>query len=76
MFSNATRCCYAIQLDTIILCDGGTDSLMFGDEVELGTPFEDSMNMAAVSLCSSVAHKYLLCVGMGIDTFHGVCHAR
>ena len=30
-----------LGIDTIILADGGTDSLMCGDEEELGTPTED-----------------------------------
>jgi len=36
------------QIDTILLVDGGTDSLMFGDEEGLGTPQEDICSMAAV----------------------------
>src|SRR5438045_1644226 len=38
-----------LQLDTIVLIDGGTDSLMRGDEVSLGTPQEDIASIAAVS---------------------------
>ncbi|MGB0840435.1 MAG: DUF1152 domain-containing protein [Chitinophagales bacterium] len=64
---------YAI--DTVILVDGGTDSLMKGDETGLGTPVEDSTTMIAVSKLD-VARKYLLCLGFGIDHFHGVCHAQ
>ena len=30
-----------LSIDTVVLVDGGTDSLMLGDEEELGTPRED-----------------------------------
>src|SRR5262245_49624549 len=37
-----------LQIDTILLVDGGTDSLMRGDESGLGTPEEDMASIAAV----------------------------
>jgi len=55
--------------------DGGTDSLMFGDEDGLGTPQEDICSMAAVYR-SGIKKQYLLNVGFGIDHFHGVSHFR
>ncbi|NLS96343.1 MAG: DUF1152 domain-containing protein [Planctomycetaceae bacterium] len=39
-----------LNLDTVILVDGGTDSLMRGDEAGLGTPFEDMASVAAVRI--------------------------
>lgn len=36
------------EIDCVILVDGGTDSLMRGDEVELGTPTEDMSSIAAI----------------------------
>ncbi|MEZ0386612.1 MAG: DUF1152 domain-containing protein, partial [Verrucomicrobium sp.] len=64
-----------LNLDAVILVDGGTDSLMKGDEVGLGTPEEDIASIAAVH--SLVGCKKLLaCIGFGVDTFHGVCHAQ
>jgi hypothetical protein len=63
------------QIDTILLVDGGTDSLMFGDEEGLGTPQEDICSMAAVYR-SGIKKQYLLSVGFGIDHFHGVSHFR
>lgn len=63
------------NVDTVILVDGGTDSLMFGDEDGLGTPQEDICSMAAV-FQSTAAHRYLISVGFGIDHFHGVSHYR
>ena len=62
-----------LDLDTIVLIDGGTDSLMRGDEVSLGTPQEDIASLAAVSEVN-VRQKLLACLGLGVDSFHGVCH--
>lgn len=58
------------NIDLIILLDGGNDSLMAGDEHQLGTPAEEMMTMFAVhSLdCKAV----LVCLGLGADRFHGV----
>jgi hypothetical protein len=63
------------NIDTVILIDGGTDSLMFGDEEGLGTPVEDITSMSAAQQCNA-AQKYLVSVGFGIDHFHGVSHYR
>jgi hypothetical protein len=64
-----------LQVDTVVLVDGGTDSLMRGDEAGLGTPEEDIASIAAVDELD-VARKYLVCLGFGVDAFHGVCHAH
>lgn len=64
-----------LELDTIILVDGGTDSLMRGDESGLGTPQEDIASIAAVSSLD-VPRKLLLCLGFGVDTYHGVSHGH
>lgn len=61
--------------DTLVLVDGGTDSLMRGDEVDLGTPHEDIASIAAVDMLD-VPNKLLVCVGFGVDTYHGICHAQ
>ena len=62
------------KIDTIIVCDGGTDSLMFGNEPGLGTPQEDMTTIAAVNSLKSVNQKFLFCIGLGVDCFHGVVH--
>jgi hypothetical protein len=62
-------------VDAVILVDGGTDSLMRGDEPGLGTPEEDIASLCAVDALDDVAQKFLVCIGFGVDTFHGVCHA-
>ena len=64
-----------VQPDAIVLIDGGTDSLMRGDEAGLGTPEEDAASIAAVAELD-VPTKLLVCIGFGIDAFHGVCHAH
>jgi hypothetical protein len=64
-----------LALDTIILVDGGTDSLMRGDEIGLGTPQEDISSIVTVNELS-VERKMLACLGFGVDHFHGVCHAH
>lgn len=64
-----------LKPDTLLLVDGGTDILMRGDEEDLGTPEEDISSLAAAQTCD-IPFKYLLCLGFGVDTFHGVCHAH
>jgi hypothetical protein len=48
---------------------------MRGDEAGLGMPEEDIASIAAVDELQ-VARKYLVCLGFGVDAFHGVCHAH
>lgn len=62
--------------DTIILVDGGTDSLMQGDEAGLATPEGDAVSLLAVQGLTGVPRKLLACLGFGIDSHHGVCHAH
>lgn len=64
-----------LQIDALVLVDGGTDSLMRGDEAGLGTPHEDVASLVAGSELR-VDQSFLLCLGFGIDAFHGVCHAH
>lgn len=63
------------DLDAVVLVDGGTDILMRGDEAGLGTPAEDISSLAAVDSLE-VATRLVVCLGFGIDRFHGVCHAQ
>ena len=67
-----------LGFDTVVLVDGGTDSLMRGDEVGLGTPVEDMTSIAAADALDdgNVPRKLLVCLGFGVDTYHGVCHAH
>jgi len=64
-----------LQVDTVILVDGGTDSLMRGDEAGLGTPEEDIASIAAANELT-LERKLLVCIAFGVDSFHGVCHTH
>jgi len=64
-----------LSVDSIILVDGGTDSLMRGDEVDLGTPAEDTTSIIAVNELD-IECKILTYLGFGVDFFHGICHAQ
>jgi hypothetical protein len=64
-----------LDVEAVVLVDGGTDILMRGDEAGLGTPVEDMSSLAAASRLD-VAEKLVLCLGFGIDTYHGICHAH
>jgi hypothetical protein len=62
-----------LNVDTIILVDGGTDSLMRGDESSLGTPEEDILSILA-SNQTKVPRKIMVCLGFGVDHYHGINH--
>jgi hypothetical protein len=64
-----------LEIDAIVLIDGGTDILMRGDESGLGTPAEDMTSLAAASALD-LPIRIVSCLGFGIDAFHGVCHAQ
>ena len=63
-----------LNIDAIVLVDGGTDSLTFGSECEMGTPTEDHLSMISCCSCDRVKTKLLLCLGFGVDSFHGISH--
>ena len=67
---------HELKPDAIVLVDGGTDSLMRGDEAGLATPEGDAVSLLAVQSLSGVSTKLLVCLGFGVDTHHGVCHAH
>jgi hypothetical protein len=64
-----------LGVDAVVLVDGGSDSLLRGDETELGTPAEDLSSVAAVQALP-VRTKLLASIGFGVDAFHGVSHAQ
>ena len=53
-------------IDTLILVDGGTDSLMFGDESKVGTIVEDACSIVAANQLP-IANSYLLAIGFGVE---------
>jgi hypothetical protein len=62
-----------LNIDAIVLVDGGVDSIMRGDEVGSGTLVEDSISLAALDQIN-VPVKLLACVGFGTEVEEAVCH--
>ena len=66
-------------VDTVVTIDGGSDSLMRGDEYGLGDPIEDTVSVTAASELSEeedgVHTKLLISAGFGMDRFNNVCDA-
>ena len=65
----------AHSVDAIVIVDGGSDSLMVGDEEGLGDPIEDAVSVAAVASLSGLRAKVLVVVGLGTDRFNHVSDA-
>ena len=65
-----------LKPDALVLVDGGTDSLMRGDEAGLATPEGDAVSLLAANALANVPRKLLVCLGFGIDAHGGVCHAH
>jgi hypothetical protein len=58
-------------IDLILLVDGGTDSVLFGDEPGLGTVAEDAVSIVAA--CAAGREQVMLAaLGFGVDHYHGV----
>jgi hypothetical protein len=64
-----------LDIDAVVLADGGTDILLRGDESNLGTPVEDLTSVAAVAGLD-VGVKLVTCLGFGIDAHDGVNHVE
>jgi hypothetical protein len=61
------------EIDLVVLVDGGTDSVLFGDEPGLGTVVEDAVS--TVAACAAAGKQAILAaIGFGIDHHHGVSH--
>jgi hypothetical protein len=56
-----------LALDGILLVDGGVDSLIRGDEAELGTAIEDLTSLYAVNQLSDIKNHWLACIGFGAE---------
>lgn len=65
----------AHQVDAVVLIDGGSDSLMAGDEEGLGDPIEDAVSVATVAGLEGLRARLLLSVGLGADRFNHVSDA-
>jgi hypothetical protein len=62
-------------IDAIILIDGGSDSLMAGDEEGLGDPIEDATSVATVASLDSLKFKLLFSISLGTDRYLHVSDA-
>src|SRR5580704_1149639 len=61
------------DIDLCVLVDGGTDSVLFGDEPSLGTVVEDAVS--TVAACAATEKQVVLAaIGFGVDHHHGVSH--
>ena len=56
-----------LSLDGILLVDGGVDSLVRGDEAELGTAVEDLTSLYAVNQLSNISTRLIACIGFGAE---------
>jgi hypothetical protein len=56
-----------LQVDGILLVDGGVDSLLQGDETEVGTLVEDATSMVAVEALRDVPLRLVACIGFGAE---------
>jgi hypothetical protein len=56
-----------LSLDGILLIDGGVDSLVRGDEAELGTAIEDLTSLYAVNQLTHIPTRLLACIGFGAE---------
>jgi hypothetical protein len=65
----------SFDIDSVIMVDGGVDSLMKGDEAEAGTVLEDIITLTAANLLR-VPNKYLMCLGFGAETEENLNHYR
>lgn len=63
------------SVDAAVCIDGGSDSLMRGDERGLGDPLEDAVSVSALAGLQGLRTRLLLSVGFGCDRFLDVSDA-
>ncbi|MFN8530833.1 MAG: DUF1152 domain-containing protein [Anaerolineae bacterium] len=63
-----------LQIDGILLIDGGVDSLLRGDEAEIGTILEDLVSLVAVKEISGVHTKLIAATALGAE--QDMCYAH
>ncbi len=56
-----------LSVDGILLIDGGVDSLMRGDEREVGTLIEDTISLFVVNELEDVPVRLMGCLGFGAE---------
>jgi hypothetical protein len=62
-----------LNINAIILVDGGVDSIMRGNEIGSGTMLEDTLTLIAVDRLT-VPVKILACIGFGTEVEEQLCH--
>jgi hypothetical protein len=61
------------EIHLVLLIDGGTDSILFGDEPGIGSVVEDAVTIVAA--CAAAGEQVILAaIGFGVDHHHGVSH--
>ena len=63
------------SIDAFVLFDGGSDSLMVGDEDGLGDPIEDCVSVTTVASLAELKTKILISIGLGCDRYNHVSDA-
>ena len=56
-----------LNIDTILLIDGGVDSLVTGDEAEVGTIIEDATSLFVLNELDELKTRLLCCAGFGAE---------
>ncbi len=64
-----------LDIDAIIVVDGGVDSLLRGDECALGSPLEDALTLATVSLIDG-PERILAVTAFGAERLDRISHAQ
>lgn len=63
------------SLDAAVIVDGGSDSLMRGDEEGLGDPIEDCVSVTSLASLTEIRERILVTIGLGCDRFNHVSDA-
>jgi len=63
------------RIDAVVCIDGGSDSLMVGDEEGLGDPIEDAVSVASLAKLQGIQLGLVISVGFGCDRFNHVSDA-
>ncbi len=63
------------SIDAIVLVDGGSDSILVGDEEGLGDPIEDAVSVTTVALLKGLKARVLISIGLGTDRYNHVSDA-
>eukprot|EP00928_Gymnodinium_smaydae_P046127 TRINITY_DN30729_c0_g1_i1.p1 TRINITY_DN30729_c0_g1~~TRINITY_DN30729_c0_g1_i1.p1 ORF type:complete len:539 (+),score=89.14 TRINITY_DN30729_c0_g1_i1:46-1662(+) len=67
----------SLRIDGVLVVDGGSDSLMAGDEEQLATIEEDHISLLAAHDIQreELSLRALVVLGLGVDRFHGCSDA-